>query len=242
METRNSDQCAPAANNKQSKKKTWAYLYMPILYTLIVSFLFVVVVVPFRSTVLSWIDALSSPVTYTNTELTSIFKGYTPPTSDDTQDPPQEETVSCRDVEVPYYNTQYARITCEDIGVDCALYFGDSTAALKKGAGQYAGSYLPGYNGHILVCAHNTSYFKPLQYVEVGHVFTVTTNYGIYQYEVTETKVLNHKDDSAYDLSKRDEEQLILYTCYPFYRMSSVKTDRLFVICKKIAGPRVVEE
>lgn len=242
METRTTDQCAPAANN-QFKRKIWAYFYMPILYILIVSLLFMAVVAPYQSAVLSWIGTFSSPVTYDNTTLTSIYKGYTQPEpTEEPVDPNAEETISCRLVEVPYYNTEYARLTCEELGVDCALYFGDSTAALKKGAGQYAGSYLPGYNGHILVCAHNTSYFKPLEHVELGQVFTINTNYGIYRYEVYETKVLDHKDDSAYDFSHRDEEVLILYTCYPFYRMSSVKTDRLFVFCKKISGPRVLNE
>ena len=90
-----------------------------------------------------------------------------------------------------------------------------------------------------MLAGHNTTHFKPLQNVEVGDIFTFTTSYGIYQYEVTNTRIADHEDGSAYNLLL-EEEQLIMYTCYPFEAMAGTKTDRLFVYAKKIAGPAVV--
>jgi len=216
---------------------------MPILYILICSILFAAVVAPYRTSVNDFFSTLSADTVADTTTLRSIYRGYTP-TSDD---PAAEETVNCREVDVPTYNTCYARLTCEALSIDCDLYFGDSTEALKKGACQSISSYLPGYNGQILVGAHNNRHFKNLEHAEIGQVFTLTTNYGIYQYEIYDIVIrniseLDRKSTDAYDFSKRDGEILILYTCYPFKKMAATKTDRFFVYCKKISGPRVVEE
>ena len=215
---------------------------MPILYILIVCLLFQTVVAPYRSSLLSLLDTFSSDTAVDTTTLRSIYRGYTPP-----DDPAEEETVSCYKVEVPVYNTMYAHLSCEALSIDCDLYFGDSTEALKKGACQSINSYLPGYNGQILVGAHNNRHFRNLEYVKEGQVFTLTTNYGIYQYEVYDITIYNIKDldlqtTDAYDFRERNGEILILYTCYPFYKMAATKTDRFFVYCKKISGPRVVDE
>ena len=222
---------------------------MPILYIVVTCLLFQLVIAPYKPAVLSFINAFSSDTEADRTTLRSIYRGYTPPTDEPatTPDPNVEETISCYKVEVPVYNTLYAHLACEELSIDCDLYFGDSTEALKKGAGQSIYSYLPGYNGQILVGAHNNRHFRNLEYVKPGQVFTLTTNYAIYKYEVYDTKVYNIKDldvhtTKAYDFRNRDGEVLILYTCYPFTQLSAAKSERLFVYCKKISGPRVVDE
>ena len=53
--------------------------------------------------------------------------------------------------------------------------------------------------------------------------------------KVTETKILDYRDSSAYDFS-REDENLILYTCYPFDAMGFTP-DRFFVYARYISGP-----
>lgn len=152
----------------------------------------------------------------------------------------QEDTVSVSEITWPSFGQQYGELSCERIQLSTPVYYGDSNEILRVGTGQFIGSFLPGYGRVILLCSHNTTFFKPLRIVEVGDIFTFKTNYGIYQYEVTHTQVADHQDSNAYDLQKQEEE-LIMYTCYPFETLATTKTDRLFVYAKKISGPEVVD-
>lgn len=232
---------------KSKSHKTWAYAYMPILYILLAALLIVGLSYPYWDGIGDAISVFSADVTPNTTRLTSIFTG--PPETQPVgpENPDSEgtaevtgDTVDNSIIEIPKYNAEYAHLSCERIGIDCPLYFGDSDAALANGAGQYHSSWLPGYGGTILVAGHNYSVFYNLQYAEIGDVFQVITNYGVYEYEVTDIQVHDRNDKSAYDLSSRDREVLVLYTCWPMQRMAGVKTDRLFVYCDKISGPTVV--
>lgn len=149
-----------------------------------------------------------------------------------------EETVPMSAVVLPDYGACYGKLTCDRIGLDVPVYWGDDNTILKAGAGQYIGSFLPGFNRTILLAAHNTTYFAPLEYIAAGDQITFATNYGRYVYQVTEVSVRHHEDASAYDLS-REREQLVLYTCYPFEILSVRKQQRLFVYADRIAGPDV---
>lgn len=124
--------------------------------------------------------------------------------------------------------------------MDAPVYFGDNNDILRVGAGQYIGSFLPGYGRTIMLCAHNTTFFKPLQVIEAGDIITFKTSYGVYQYQVSRTDVKDHNDSTAYDLLQ-EKEELVMYTCYPFETMVGTKTDRFFVYCEKISGPTVID-
>lgn len=152
----------------------------------------------------------------------------------------QKDTVRASEVVWPLVGQQYGELSCERLQLETPVYFGDSNDILRVGTGQYFGSFIPGYDRTIMLCAHNTTFFKPLQYVEVGDVFVFKTNYGVYEYEVRETRIADHEDRSAYDLTKQEEE-LVMYTCYPFETLATTKTDRLFVYAKKISGPTVID-
>lgn len=154
------------------------------------------------------------------------------------EDQPQEDTVPMSAVVLPDYGACYGKLTCDRIGLDVPVYWGDDNTILKAGAGQYIGSFLPGFNRTILLAAHNTTYFAPLEYIAAGDRITFATNYGRYVYQVTEVSVRHHEDASAYDLS-REREQLVLYTCYPFEILSVRKQQRLFVYADRISGPDV---
>lgn len=144
--------------------------------------------------------------------------------------------VKVSEVEVPAYETCYAKLECDSIELSAPVYFGDSDKVFKNGVGQYMGSYMPGYGKPILIGGHDATFFAPLEFIKQGDIIKITTNYGNYEYKVIDMKVAEATDKSAYDLSQ-DQEVLILYTCYPFGAMIGNKSQRYFVCAEKITGP-----
>ena len=82
---------------------------------------------------------------------------------------------------------------------------------------------IPGEGKTILLAGHNNTFFNDLQHAEAGATVTITTHYGVYTYEVTGTEILDYQDETAYDFTRTDEN-LILYTCYPFDALASRRT------------------
>ncbi len=147
--------------------------------------------------------------------------------------------VDGNDIVFPPRGALYAKLKIDRIALETDIYYDDSDEALSRGGvGQYYGSRIPGYGSPILICGHNNGKFNALQHVQVGDVVTVTTNYGIYEYKVRELAIKKASDESAINLQK-EEEELILYTCYPFY-MLGLTNDRYFVYADKISGPEVL--
>lgn len=152
----------------------------------------------------------------------------------------QPESIHLSDLSFPRYSEQYGELKCDSLGIDTPVFFGDRGPNLKSGAGTYSGSGIPGQGKTILIGAHDTTYFQGLEEVKKGQVFTFITSYGIYEYKVRDTKIY-HADayDKAYDLNA-NQEQLILYTCYPFGKLKGEKSDRMFVYLDKVKGPSIV--
>ena len=112
----------------------------------------------------------------------------------------------------------------------------------KGAAGTYLGSSIPGDGKTVLVGAHNTTFFKPLEKVAPGMIMNVTTTYAKYKYKVRELRIYDSNEiDKAYNLQSK-KETLILYTCYPFKKLSGDKSKRLFVYLDKIFGPSIDKE
>lgn len=144
------------------------------------------------------------------------------------------------EVHFPRYGEQLGRIVISGEGgesVNAALYFGDGDKQLAAGAGVYIGSTPPGYGSTVLVAGHNHTWFKPLKKVQIGDTVTITTYYGVYTYEIIDIQVKDATDESHYDLLA-DEENLLLYTCYPFGSIGMTPT-RYFIYGKYISGPMV---
>ena len=136
----------------------------------------------------------------------------------------------------PKVGEQYGYISCEEIGLDAALYFGDSDAILMKGAGQSTKSVFPGQTGMILVGGHDSTYFEALSKLEdsySGCVIKVNTIYGSFEYEVTGQEIIKGSDFEV----KTDKEQLVLYTCYPFGKITEERTEKIVFYCDKKSGP-----
>lgn len=149
------------------------------------------------------------------------------------------EVVKRTDVKIAEYGELYANIKCSKIALDAPVYKGDDDTILKSGIGQDFSSSQPGFGRIVLLCGHNNTYFNALKNIAVDDIVEIETSYGTYTYKVTDTKVLEENDKSAYDVSI-DHEQLVMYTCYPFDMLSRTNY-RFFVYGELVSGPVFVD-
>lgn len=145
-------------------------------------------------------------------------------------------------VNFPNEGELYGKIVCRKMGLEAPVYWGDTDEILMYGVGQSAISLPPGFGSAVILSGHNNTNFQCLQNAAVGNMIRFYTNYGKYRYHVTRVEVIDEKEleriliDAAADDA---EEQLILYTCYPFHVVAGRKTDRLVVFAKKTSGLEV---
>jgi sortase A len=91
---------------------------------------------------------------------------------------------------------------------------GTRTSDLKKGAGHYVKSVMPGQKDNCVLSAHRDTYFSRLGELKKGDRITVETAAGAYTYRVSGTRIVG-KDDRTVIVPK-DHGVLTLTTCYPF--------------------------
>lgn len=156
-------------------------------------------------------------------------------TSQSPENPDKPDIVRASSFIFPSYEDQFGELIIDDCQIKADLYFGDSWYVLGNGVGIYNGSAIPGYGRTILIAGHNNTYFNGLKYAKEGQIVKIRTNYGNYQYEITGTKITDNEDRSAYDLAK-NEENLIMYTCYPFDTLGLTNL-RAFIYAKYVSGP-----
>lgn len=184
-----------------------------------------------------------------NPELTSIFvpgKAEEDPvpvyetteTDEETGETVADSYIKITDIDYPDVGTQYGQLQCERIGLDCPAYWGDTDEILEYGAGQYLGSFLPGFGRVIVLAGHNLTWFASFQFIEAGDVIKFSTNYCNYEYTVTKVEVLNENvlEDVIVNRMPLEQEELIMYTCHPFYAITGRKTDRLTVFAERTQG------
>jgi len=245
---------------KKKVIKLMAYVYMPLIFTILGYIIIYIAAAP----MLTMLQATGSMVIAKeipdfNQDLKSI---YNPTASQEivalqqviVEDVNQEiETVniseevkvdnviSIKDIQFPDHGTHFANLSCERIKLDAPIYWGDTNEVLKAGVGQYMGSFLPGFCKTILLSGHNTTYFKPLQFIEVGDVIIYNTNYGDFEYMVADVQVIHSSDakNMQEEMLSYKQEKLIMYTCYPFETLVGTKQERLFVFADKISGPSI---
>jgi len=118
-------------------------------------------------------------------------------------------------INYPEYGTKYGRVIIESIDVNLPLYLGDTLSILKNGIGHSSGSYFPGEGGSILCAGHNyRGYIRDLYKTKNGDIITIETNYGTFNYEIYDSKIIKETDLDAVPIQK-EKEILMLYTCHP---------------------------
>lgn len=131
----------------------------------------------------------------------------------------------------PEYGTQYATIEIPRIDAELPVYFGDTLEILKKGVGHSSGSYFPGEGGSILYMGHNSKkIFRRFSELQIGDEIKITTTYGEYNYKIYDMQLINESDTDKVAI-QRDEEILMVYTCYPFNNIGYA-TQRYVVYAK----------
>ena len=168
-----------------------------------------------------------------STEYNNIFV----PVSENENETDSNKKLPISEIQYPKTGEQFGELIIEDCSIDNNLFFGDGNVALRNGVGIYNGSFIPGYGKTILVAGHNNTYFNGLKNAKAGQTVTIKTSYGNYTYEITDTAVKKATDTSAYDLSA-NEENLIMYTCYPFDELG-LTDQRFFVYAKYVSGPQI---
>ena len=138
-------------------------------------------------------------------------------------------------VEYPSYGDTFGSIKIPSLEIESSLYHGDALRILKYGVGHHAGTYFPGEGGTILIAGHNTyAQFRNLPNAKENDQIIIETIYGNYTYKVERTDIKEAKDFNE-SLSINDEnEELILYTCYPV-DTPGFKTKR-FIVYASLVG------
>lgn len=237
-----------------------AYIYMPFIFTVLGYGIIYIITAPSIGLLISTLS-INEEMPYNRYELKTIYNssdGYREklshdnldqslveelqPDNDTAQTFHTEKIVNINEIQYPKLGEHYAMLSCERIRLEVPVYWGDTTKILDAGAGQFMGSFLPGFDRSILLSAHNTTYFKPIELIEVGDIVTYDTNYGKFQYIVNEISIMNveEAEDMLNHMLALPAEKLIMYTCYPFRSYVGNKDKRMFVFANKLTGPRVI--
>ena len=169
---------------------------------------------------------------------TDLYAGLAEGIAHSGEQPEEAAVIPLSGIAYPQKGDRYGQITVEGTSVDAPLYYGDSTKQLNRGAATYAdssGAGIPGQQKTILLAGHNNTFFNGLQDVQVGALVHISTHYGEYVYRVTEMKIADYQDTTTYDFTRTDEN-LILYTCYPFDALGFTP-QRYFVYGEYVSGP-----
>ena len=246
----------PQSNNrreKRNKRFSWrvsALFFIPVIFALLTSFSMYAALEPLVGHYVEFAMLLVGDDEIIEPE-TRDFISQLEPVDDDVEpvewievqdhsDPPaEEEQVFIRrsEIEIPQEGDLYARITISGTTIDAPVFWGDSENELNRGVGTFMGGWLPGFGRTVMMAGHRTTDFYDMRSVEIGAIITVVTHYETYTYEVVRTAVHHMNDTDSYDFL-RDEENIILYTCYPFDFVGAAR-ERFFVYGEPLTGTPV---
>lgn len=106
------------------------------------------------------------------------------------------------------------------------IYEGTETAQLKKGAGHYQKSVLPGLNDNSVIAGHRDSFFSQFGSLKRGDAIVIKTKYGKFTYLIDSFRIVKANDRTV--IVPTPVATLTLSTCYPFYYVGSAP-DRFIV-------------
>ncbi len=148
-----------------------------------------------------------------------------------------EVTVDEGHLPVIPYESQWATLNVDGWERrDIPVYFGDSNAILKRGAGMWFNSRFCGEPGKTVLSAHVTTHFREIEDTAIGTLVQVSASYGEYVYKVVDIRIFHQTDSSVIEPDGGEEDVLIMYTCYPFHNNYQRRVQRIALICKRISG------
>lgn len=213
-------------NSGRIKKRTKGFILVPLVFILITVIAFYAILSPILA---PFSSAFSMLFLDSRTQQDQIL--YSQPVN------MTDSTISVSNIELPNYGDLFGNIQIDNTAVNADLYFGDGVTQLNKGVGIYEGSSKPGFGNTVLIAGHNNTFFSTLGDAKVGSNVYINTNYGSYVYKITDMKVADENDITAYNLYS-DHENLIMYTCYPFATLG-ITPQRYFVYADYVSGPQI---
>ncbi len=139
-------------------------------------------------------------------------------------------------------------IESEDLNIKTALVFGGESKneaqlneIMKKGAALDSLSPNIGDQKQSLIYGHRNQEFMKLEKTVIGTKFFVTTATGKYTYKTVNTEIVDKTDVQKVEryryndpslMPKHEEEEMVLYTCYPFNLAAD--TERRFLVFTKL--------
>ena len=154
--------------------------------------------------------------------------------------PTFEDTVATRDVDeapsadqvVKVPGNAVAILEIPKIDVDMVVVEGTDTESLKKGPGHYSRTAYPWEDsGRVGIAGHRTTYGAPfwsLNELREGDEIVLASEYGIFEYRVTGSRIIDPSDGSVLDPTR--DPTLVLTTCNP--RFSAA--ERLVVFADRV--------
>jgi sortase A len=143
-----------------------------------------------------------------------------------------KEDVSKADKAVAVPGKPVMIIKIPKIDVDYVVVEGTDTESLKKGPGHYSDTAYPWQNhGRVGIAGHRTTYGSPfwaLDKLTTGDRITLATEYGVYEYRITSTRIIEPSNGKV--LLPTDHPSLVLTTCHP--RFSAA--ERLIVFADRV--------
>ncbi|WP_047153196.1 class D sortase [Aneurinibacillus tyrosinisolvens] len=92
---------------------------------------------------------------------------------------------------------------------------GTDERSLSEGIGHYEGTALPGEKDNAVLAGHRDTVFKKLGEVKKGDLIRIETESGVYQYKVSDYKIVDSDDTTV--IMPSDKSMVTLITCYPFH-------------------------
>lgn len=127
------------------------------------------------------------------------------------------------------------RLIIETANIDMPLFVSDNQKVLLKGGWMYSGNSRPDLGGNTVIFGHRWLYKPPvkntfynLDKVAIGNRFSINWDGKIYNYQVSEIKIVDPTEISV--LNPTSSPQVTLITCTPLF---SIK-QRLVVVGKQI--------
>lgn len=125
------------------------------------------------------------------------------------------------------------RIEIPKIGLSRIVVDGVTLNDLKKGPGHYPGTSYPGEKGNTVISGHRATYGEPFAHLDKvgpGDLIRMTTASGVFEYEVTEKKIVAPNEMAV--VQSFNDERLTLTTCHPRYSSKQ----RMIVVAKPVAA------
>ncbi len=228
VQTENGADAANRRNKRIVNRKLLLNVSAVLVQASVLILVVLAVFLPFRNSFRSVINEYfsSDKINFENQQLKEEYIGSTN----------EKNGVYYTDIQQPDSGTYYAEISCDFFS--SRIYYGISDSALVSGVCQYSQSSLPGFGEPIMLYGYSASWLKGIDLISVGDELRISTNYGLYRYEVEKIEHFSNKDEVSYIL-KKDSESLIICTDYPFEEYKIESEDTYCVIASKVSGPNI---